>query len=71
VTGPVPLPASCASSSRGAGLDCLDRLGFRSVVTYHPPSQYWSFQLIESAIFVGLAVILTGAAVWFTLHHDA
>jgi uncharacterized membrane-anchored protein YitT (DUF2179 family) len=71
VAGRVPVPASCAGADgKGAVLDCLGRVGYRDIVTYHPASQYWSFQLIESAIFVGLGVVLAGAALWYTLRHD-
>jgi hypothetical protein len=40
-------------------------------VKYHPASQYWHFQLTESAIFAGLAVVLVAVALFVTLRRDA
>jgi hypothetical protein len=31
---------------------------FRSVETSHPASQFWAFQAIEAAIFLGLTALL-------------
>jgi hypothetical protein len=36
---------------------------FHAVITYQPISRYWDFQLLETASYVVLAVILAGAAV--------
>jgi len=33
-------------------------------VTYQPASRYWAFQWYETAIFLGLAVILAGVCFW-------
>jgi hypothetical protein len=33
-------------------------------VTYHPADRFWSFQLIEAAIFVSLAAMLLAVVVW-------
>ena len=37
---------------------CVKRIGLRVHETYQPGSHYWSFQFIESAIFIGLAAVL-------------
>lgn len=66
------VPTSCRSvASRVDVASCLDRLGYRNVVTYHPASEYWRYQLIESSIFVALAVVLIGVGVVVTRRHDA
>jgi hypothetical protein len=39
---------------------CLDSLGIREAVTYQPASRYWPFQLIETGIFLALALALAG-----------
>ena len=68
----IPVPAACNSSSNGNAIQkCLGRLGYRNAVTYHPPSQYWSFQWIEFGIFVALAAGLVAIAITYTLRHDA
>ena len=33
-------------------------------MTYQPASRYWAFQWYETAIFLGLAVILAGLCFW-------
>jgi hypothetical protein len=37
---------------------CLQQLGVRMVSTIQPVSRYWTFQLIESAIFAALTILL-------------
>jgi hypothetical protein len=70
--GRLDIPAGChAAGSRGAMTDCLNRLGYRQVVTYQPPSHYWHFQWIEAALFTAVAAALFVAAVITTLRHDA
>jgi hypothetical protein len=34
-------------------------------VAYHPASRFWAFQAYETAIFVGLALLLTGFSFWW------
>jgi ABC-2 family transporter len=54
-------------AARGAGGDAATYLhahGFHWWLTYQPAARYWEFQIIEAAIFIGLAAILLGIAVW-------
>jgi hypothetical protein len=37
----------------------------RSVLTVHPASDFWVFQAVETAIFVGLAVALVAASIYW------
>ena len=49
-----------------AGIDAqqyLASLGWKRLVTFQPADRFWTFQGIESAIFVGLALLAIGAAV--------
>jgi len=48
---------------RGSLDSCLQRLGVHVVSTIQPVSRYWSFQLIESAIFAALTVLLVAFTV--------
>ena len=32
---------------------------------FHPASRFWTFQAIETAIFLGLALVLAVATVWW------
>ena len=45
--------------------ECVNRLGIREVLTYQPISRYWPFQWYETAIYVGLALVLAGFCVWW------
>ena len=45
----------------GAG---LGRLHLTDLITYQPASRFWAFQWYETAIFLALAVILTGVCCW-------
>jgi hypothetical protein len=48
---------------------CLGQLHIRNVVTYQPASRYWAFQWYETAIFVGLALVLVGFCFWWVRHR--
>jgi hypothetical protein len=53
--------------ARDAGIDPTTYLhdhGYQRWVTYQPAGRFWTFQLIEAAIFVGLAAVLLAATVW-------
>lgn len=69
----INIPASCRPSvtGRSGAFDCLGRLGYRTVVEYHPASQYWRFQWTETGLFLALAALLVVAAVMLTLRRDA
>jgi hypothetical protein len=43
-----------------AFVDCLGRHGIREAITYQPASRYWRFQATETAIYLALALALTG-----------
>ena len=46
---------------------CLSQ--YRMVQVYQPDSRYWPFQWYETAIFVSLALILTGFCFWWVRRH--
>jgi hypothetical protein len=43
-----------------AFFDCLASHGIREAIAYQPASRYWRFQLTETAIYLALALALTG-----------
>jgi hypothetical protein len=43
----------------------LSSLQLRQVVTYQPASRYWAFQAEETAIYLALALVLSGVCVWW------
>jgi len=64
------VPADCiqamqsGKASHPALLDCLASHGIRVAVTYQPASRYWAFQWTETAIYVAVALALTGYCFW-------
>jgi len=36
---------------------CLGELGYHTVFKYHPADRFWTFQLIETGLLLGLACI--------------
>ena len=64
-------PAACPSppltkgnSGEGAYLACLASHGIRETFSYQPASRYWAFQETETAIYLALALALTGYCFW-------
>jgi hypothetical protein len=50
---------------------CFRALGskYHAVVTYQPADRFWTFQTIETALFVVLALALAGGAAWWVRHR--
>ena len=63
------LPASCfpadgSGKFNGDPGQCMDKLGIREVVNYQPANRYWPLQLIETGIFLALALALAWLCFW-------
>ena len=69
------LPASCTQVSRGAFTpppSCTQALShFQAFITYQPADRYWTFQGIESGIFLVLAAALIAVTAVTLLRRDA
>jgi hypothetical protein len=50
---------------------CISTLGakYHDVVTYQPANRFWTFQTIETALFVGFALLLAGGCAWWVRHR--
>jgi len=60
-------PADCRSyalNGSPAWPPCLTSHGIRIAVTYQPTSRYWPIQWYETAIYLALALALTGYCFW-------
>jgi len=66
-----PSGATRAPASAGNFNDCISHLStqFHLAVTFQPASRYWDFQWYETAIFLGLALILVGFCFWWIKGH--
>jgi hypothetical protein len=50
---------------------CVDKLGIREMLTYQPISRYWALQWYETALCIGLAVIVGAFCLWWIRRHPA
>ncbi len=50
---------------------CIDRVSahYRLLVTYQPANRFWTFQTMETALFVVLAALLAGGCAWWIRHR--
>lgn len=74
ITSAINLPRACAPTrvrTREQMDACLARYGYHVSSTYQPANRYWTFQWIETGIFVGVAALLITAAVVVVLRRDA
>jgi ABC-2 family transporter protein len=55
------VPASVQADLR----TCVASLHLRELLAYQPAGRYWPFQLIESGIFIGAAIVLGALCVWW------
>ena len=66
----LPLPTE-GLPNKDAVQACIRQLGLHVQSTYQPGSRYWTFQGIESAIFIALAVALVGLSLWWIRNRIA
>ncbi len=52
-------------------MSCMGDHGYRAFVTYQPADRYWTFQAIETGIFLALAVALIATTAIVLLRRDA
>jgi hypothetical protein len=59
----------CPTGSAPASSACyarLARLGYRQQITFQPASRFWPLQRDETAIYLGLTIIVVGLCTWWT-----
>jgi hypothetical protein len=70
--GPIAVPNACRAVVDRQGPEaCLGKLGYHTVIRFHPASQYWRFQWAETGLYLVLAAALVAFAMVHTLRHDA
>jgi hypothetical protein len=60
---------NCPSRTAATSQACyarLARLGYRQQITFQPASRFWPLQRDETAIYLGLAIIMAGLCTWWT-----
>jgi hypothetical protein len=71
---PAGLPSACRNLVFQHSLSlfsCLTARGYHAFISYQPASRYWTFQGIETGIFVLLAAVLIAVAAIVVLRRDA
>ena len=48
-------------------IECLTKLGLITRVDYHPADRFWTFQWIETGLYVGVSAALVAFAAWWIL----
>jgi hypothetical protein len=72
VNGAIRAPSGCLGMSTRATMNtCMSDNGFQRLTTYQPANRYWTFQFIESGIFIALAALLIVACVVVVRRRDA
>jgi ABC-2 family transporter protein len=67
------MPASCRQfigTTRAQILSCVGDHGWYRTLTYQPANRFWTFQGIEAALFVALAIVLIAVST-LSVRHDA
>jgi ABC-type transport system involved in multi-copper enzyme maturation permease subunit len=54
----------CVAGSLDKAPDCLAALNLHVDVDYQPVSRYWTFQWLESVLYLSLALLLAAAGLW-------
>jgi hypothetical protein len=69
------LPAACQAAASGtnpnAANPCLASAHIQQYITYQPASRYWTFQGIETGVYVLLAAALIAATIVIIRRRDA
>jgi hypothetical protein len=68
---PGVIPADGSLPDKLSMQTCIQHIGLRIQAIYQPGSRYWSFQWIEAAIFVALALVVFGFSLWWVRHRVA
>ncbi|BCY13961.1 ABC transporter permease subunit [Actinoplanes sp. L3-i22] len=54
----------CVAGSFDKAADCLGALNLHVDVDYQPTGRYWTFQWLESGLYLGLALLLAALGLW-------
>jgi hypothetical protein len=69
--GPIQVPNCARMPTREQMNACLAQSGYHLRSTFQPANRYWTFQWIETGMFVGISAVLVALAVYLVLRRDA
>ena len=61
----IAIPPACQTTQYKQFEACVAAHGYHRIVTYQPADRFWTFQGIETAIYVALALALVGLTLWW------
>ncbi len=61
----VPPGKSASGTSQQACFDRLAQAGYQQQLTYQPASRFWALQWLETAVYLALALALSGFTFWW------
>ena len=67
LTQQLPAPAAILRGALQIASRTLDNP--RAMFVYQPADRFWTFQVVEMAIFLGLAIVLIALSVWWLRHR--
>jgi hypothetical protein len=65
----VPAIPACLGTNSAACAASLARLHLRELISYEPASRFWTFQWVETGIFVALALALAATCIWWLVRR--
>jgi hypothetical protein len=68
---PAQVPASpvCLGNVSPACASWIARFHFRELISYEPASRFWTFQWVETGIFLAVALGLAAACIWWLIRR--
>jgi hypothetical protein len=66
-----PVTPACAGPDYQACLASVGRFRLRELISYEPVSRFWTFQWVETGVFVALALTLAGTCIWWLIRRVA
>ncbi len=65
----VPAIPACLGSNSRACAAWMARFHLRELISYEPASRFWTFQWVETGIFLAVALALAGTCIWWLIRR--
>jgi hypothetical protein len=60
---------ACAGTNFQACTASVARFHLRELISYEPASRFWTFQWVETGIFLALALALAACCIWWLIRR--